>query len=213
MLRGKQREAAPAGHHATDVVPLIDVSGSGDPVAQPDSGQNIVIDDVQGILGGEAGEAIADERALGGHHRGLGKFCIAQDLVRDCCQGQPIAQKIKAGHRVVVEDLAVDFRSRQQGVDRLAAVEATEITNQGRRRVEPVLDGGPIADEPAKDCRPLVRQYIAPDGRGVERGEFTNQVRRGHGVRRGGFTRSRFAGCRSCGGVECSAALRDGRGS
>ena len=44
LLRREQREAAPPGDHAADVVPLIDMSGRGDPIAEPDPRQHIVVD-------------------------------------------------------------------------------------------------------------------------------------------------------------------------
>ena len=47
LLRRKQRETAAAGHHAADVVPLIDMRGSGDAVAQPDPRQYIVVDELK----------------------------------------------------------------------------------------------------------------------------------------------------------------------
>ena len=67
LLRWKQRESPPAGHHAADVVPLIQVGRSRDRVAHPDSRQNRVVENREVILRGEARQAIPDQRALHGH--------------------------------------------------------------------------------------------------------------------------------------------------
>jgi len=181
LLGRKQRETAAPRDHAADVVPFIDVGGSGDLIAQPDPGQYVGIDDAQAILLGKARQAIADERALSRNGRRLGELRIAQDLLGNGRERQAVAQKVESRHVLVVEKLAVDFRRGQQRVHRFAAVEAAEVADQGRRRVEALLHGGPIPNEPAQDDGALVGEHIAPNGRGVESRQFKDGARRRRG--------------------------------
>lgn len=153
------------------------MSGSRDPVAEPDTRLHIAGDDAEAVLIGEARQAVANESALRRHCRRGGKLRVAQNLLGDGGQRQAIAQEVEAGHRLVVKDLAVDFRCGEQGIDGVAAVEALQILDEGRRGNPSMRHRGPIGDESAQDGRPLRHQHFAPDRFAIEAGEFANRMR------------------------------------
>src|SRR5579859_140493 len=97
--------------------------GSRDAIAKPDARQHFVVHQAEAILFGKPRQAIADESALSGDGRRVGKVSVSQYLLDECGQRETIANEVDAGHRRVVVVLTVDVRRSHLSIDRLAIVE------------------------------------------------------------------------------------------
>ena len=174
LLGRKKRESPAAAHHAADVVPLIEVRRGRDCGAEPDARQHGRVEHGEGILARKSRHAVADQSALRGDRRSTRERTVAQHLLRDRRDRQPIAQEVEAAHVFVVEDTAFDFGRRHDGIHRCAVVERAQVLDQSGRRAAAGRDRRPGAHESPQHCRARRGKHLAANRLVVEGGEFAD---------------------------------------
>ena len=151
LLGRKQREAAPAGDHAGDVVRDVVVRLHRHAIADPDARHDRGIEQRQRVVAREPGQA----RGVG-HARprtapaARARRAAASSWSSECGERLRAALEIEAGQVVVVEETPADGRIAEHGVGGRAGVEAAQVVSHGRGRFAAGAHRGPVAHRAAQ---------------------------------------------------------------
>ena len=153
LLRREQGEAAPARHHAGQVVRQVVVGRDAGAVADPDAGQRVAPAQVHAVLVVETRQAGLDRGGADVDRRLLFLAAVALELEQHLVEAHQHRREVEAAEVLVVEQAAPGLRRAEHRGDGGAAVETAQVGVGVGIRAARRLHHRPAGDQAAQHQR------------------------------------------------------------